>query len=154
MSRQRRALWEAELDDDWQDIDLSSAIGNYGQMYDDEFTVTWNAAQSRIDEGTLLVVQQQMVQQAEFAQVPNVVKRFIVHFYQAMLDNNLAEITKFYSKTKRPEAEVIAPLVNDDQIFLIPYRELYYRHLDSRLQCDIDDCFHSYSYGNSCELFN
>ncbi|GBE84293.1 eukaryotic translation initiation factor 3 subunit 6 [Sparassis latifolia] len=158
MSQQRKALWEAELDEDLQDVDLSLAIGNYGQdgLYDD--------AQSRIDEVTLLAVQQQMAQQAAFAQIPDVVKRFIVHFHQAVLDNNLAEITvayesgwnrlteQFYSKTEWPEAEVIAPLVNDDQIFLILYRELYYRHVYSRLQPDIDDRFHSYE--NSCELFN
>ncbi|PCH38957.1 hypothetical protein WOLCODRAFT_110356 [Wolfiporia cocos MD-104 SS10] len=105
-----------------------------------------------------------MAQQVAFAQIPDVVKRFIVHFHQAVLDNNLAEITvayesgwnrlteKFYAKTEWPEAEVIAPLVNDDQIFLILYRELYYRHVYSRLQPDIDDRFHSYE--NSCELFN
>ena len=39
-----------------------------------------------------------------------------------------------------------------DQIFLILYRELYYRHVYSRLSPDIDDRFHSYE--NSCELFN
>lgn len=109
--------------------------------------------------------------------------QFIVHFHQAVLDNNLAEITvayesgwnkcteKFYSRTEWPEAEVIAPLVNDgwlvfthftpvdsfhllyeDSVFLILYRELYYRHVYSRLQPNIDDRFHSYE--NSCELFN
>ncbi|OCH90225.1 eukaryotic translation initiation factor 3 subunit 6 [Obba rivulosa] len=154
----RKALWEADLDEDLQDVDLSLAIGNYGQngLYED--------AQHRIDESTLLAVQQQMAQQAAFSAIPDVVKRFIVHFHQAVLDNNLAEITvayesgwnrlteKFYAKTEWPEAEVIAPLVNDDQIFLILYRELYYRHVYSRLQPDIDDRFHSYE--NSCELFN
>jgi translation initiation factor 3 subunit L len=98
-----------------------------------------------------------------------------------VLDNNLSEITaayesgwnrlteKYYAKTEWPEAEIIAPLVNDgkpahkyfevvvvddfkDQIFLILYRELYYRHVYSRLQPNIDDRFHSYE--NSCELFN
>jgi translation initiation factor 3 subunit L len=50
-----------------------------------------------------------------------------VHFHQAVLDNNLAEITvayesgwnrlteKHYAKTEWPEAEVIAPLVNDGE---------------------------------------
>ena len=103
-----------------------------------------------------------------------------MHFHQAVLDNNLPEITaayesgwnklteKFYSKTEWPEAELIAPLVNNgplssifgaliiipwsDPIFLILYRELYYRHVYSRLQPNIDDRFHSYE--NSCELFN
>ncbi|KAH9896841.1 eukaryotic translation initiation factor 3 subunit 6 [Cubamyces lactineus] len=158
MAQQRKALWEADLDEDLQDVDLNLAIGSYGQngLYDD--------VQSRIDETTILAVQQQMAQQQAFAQIPDVVKRFIAHFHQAVLENNLAEITvayesgwnrlteKFYSKTEWPEAEVIAPLVNDDQIFLILYRELYYRHVYSRLSPDIDDRFHSYE--NSCELFN
>ena len=102
--------------------------------------------------------------------------------------NRLTE--KYYSKQEWPEAEVIAPLVSDgmslaklltsslkltlgfvDPIFLILYRELYYRyacsvlflvleligqsfysHVYSRLSPDIDDRFHSYE--NSCELFN
>ncbi|EKM53293.1 uncharacterized protein PHACADRAFT_259556 [Phanerochaete carnosa HHB-10118-sp] len=158
MAQQRTALWEADLDEDFHDVDLNLAIGSYGQngLYDD--------AQPRIDETTLLVVQQQVAQQAALAQVPDAVKRFILHFHQAVLENNLAEITvayesgwnrlteKHYAKNEWPEAEVIAPLVNDDQIFLILYRELYYRHVYSRLQPDIDDRFHSYE--NSCELFN
>ncbi|KAI0087211.1 eukaryotic translation initiation factor 3 subunit 6 [Irpex rosettiformis] len=158
MAQQRKALWEADLDEEFHDVDLNLAIGNYGQngLYDD--------AQPRIDEATLIAVQQQVAQQAALAAIPDPVKRFIVHFHQAVLDNNLAEITvayesgwnrltdKFYAKTEWPEAETIAPLVNDDQIFLILYRELYYRHVYSRLQPDIDDRFHSYE--NSCELFN
>ncbi|KIY69436.1 hypothetical protein CYLTODRAFT_420727 [Cylindrobasidium torrendii FP15055 ss-10] len=109
-------------------------------------------------------MQQQMAQQAQFAQIPDPVKNFIVHFHKAVKENNLAEISaayesgwnrfteKFYAKTEWPEAEIIAPLVNDDNIFLILYRELYYRHVYSRLQPNIDDRFHSYE--NSCELFN
>ncbi|KAI0055971.1 hypothetical protein BV25DRAFT_1814887 [Artomyces pyxidatus] len=159
MSQPRMGLWATEeIDEELQDVDVNLAIGNYGQngMYDE--------AQSRLAEATLVAVQQQMAQQAAFSQIPDVVKRFLVHFHQAVLDNNLAEITvayesgwnrlteKYYAKTEWPEAEVIAPLVNDDQLFLILYRELYYRHVYSRLQPDIDDRFHSYE--NSCELFN
>ncbi|KAF8066796.1 eukaryotic translation initiation factor 3 subunit 6 [Lyophyllum atratum] len=160
MAQQRMALWAAEADID-EDVDLHLAIGNYGQNghYEDA-----HMKQPQIDEATLLAMQQHMAQQAAFAQIPDVVKGFIVHFHQAVLDNNLAEITvayesgwnkyteKFYSRTEWPEAEVIAPLVNDDPIFLILYRELYYRHVYSRLQPNIDDRFHSYE--NSCELFN
>ncbi|CAE7146495.1 unnamed protein product [Rhizoctonia solani] len=112
----------------------------------------------------MAAMQHQMAQQVAFAQIPDVVKRFIVQFHQAVLDNNLPEITnaydqgwnrlteKYYSKSEWPEAELIAPLVNDDPIFLILYRELYYRHVYSKLQPEIDDRFHSYE--NSCELFN
>ncbi|KAF7303782.1 Eukaryotic translation initiation factor 3 subunit L [Mycena indigotica] len=158
MAQPRVALWaEADdIDEDLQDMSL----GNYGQNihYDDSLF------QQPIDEATLMAMQQHMAQQAAFAQIPDVVKAFIVHFHQAVLDNNLAEITiayesgwnkyteKFYARSEWPEAEIIAPLVNDDPIFLILYRELYYRHVYSRLQPNIDDRFHSYE--NSCELFN
>jgi len=151
-------IWNAEqdVDDELADVDLNLAIGSYGQTYDD--------AQPHIDEATLAAAQQMMAQQAAFAQIPDVVKRFIVHFHQAVLENNLQEITllyesgwnklteKFYAKTEWPEAEVIAPLVGDDPVFLILYRELYYRHVYSRLSPNIFDRFHSYE--NSCELFN
>lgn len=167
----QRPIWNA--DDLDEDVDLSLAIGNYGQNgnFDD-------VQHPRLDESTLLAMQQQLVQQAAFAQIPDVVKvvsclkslilisqsQFIVHFHKAVLENNLADITiayesgwnkyteMFYSKSEWPEAETIAPLVNDDPIFLILYRELYYRHVYSRLQPNIDDRFHSYE--NSCELFN
>ncbi|KAH8110963.1 eukaryotic translation initiation factor 3 subunit 6 [Phellopilus nigrolimitatus] len=159
-SQQRMPVWatDVELDEELQDVDLSHALGSYVQngVYDD--------AQSQIDSATLAAMQQQMAQQAAFAQIPDVVKRFIVHFHQAVMNNNLEQISvayesgwnrlteKYYAKTEWPEAEVIAPLVNDDPIFLILYRELYYRHVYSRLSPDIDDRFHSYE--NSCELFN
>ncbi|KAJ7596956.1 eukaryotic translation initiation factor 3 subunit 6 [Mycena floridula] len=160
MSQQRMPMWAAdEIFDD--EVDSSLAIGNYGQNghFDDA-----HIQQQRLDESTLLAMQHQFVQQAAFAQIPDVVKAFIVHFHQAVLDNNLAEITvayesgwnkyteMFYAKSEWPEAETIAPLVNDDPIFLILYRELYYRHVYSRLQPNLDDRFHSYE--NSCELFN
>ncbi|KAF8347471.1 eukaryotic translation initiation factor 3 subunit 6 [Amanita rubescens] len=159
MAQNRVALWTAE--DMEEDVDLSLALGSYGQNghYNDA-----PLPQPQIDESAFLAMQQHMAQQAAFSQIPDVVKGFIVHFHQAVLENNLAEITvayesgwnkyteKFYSRSEWPEAEIIAPLVNDDPIFLILYRELYYRHVYSRLQPNIDDRFHSYE--NSCELFN
>ena len=89
MSQHRKALWDAELDEDLQDVDLNLAIGNYGQngLYEDGaypalvssasivVQCSPTSAQSRIDEATLLAVQQQMAQQAAFAQIPDVVKR-------------------------------------------------------------------------------
>lgn len=37
MAQQRKALWEADLDEDLHDVDLNLAIGSYGQngLYDD-----------------------------------------------------------------------------------------------------------------------
>ena len=77
--------------------------------------------------------------------------QFIAHFHQAVLDNNLAEITvayesgwnrlteKFYAKTEWPEAEVIAPLVNDGtsrqwiEILLVQVRKVLMPHKRSNL---------------------
>ena len=64
--------------------------------------------------------------------------QFIVHFHQAVLENNLAEITvaydsgwnrlteKHYAKTEWPEAEVIAPLVNDGSYCAHPCRPVIF----------------------------
>jgi len=56
--------------------------------------------------------------------------------------NRLTE--KFFQKTPWPEAEAIAPIVNNDPTFLILYRELYYRHIYARLSPTIDHRFASY----------
>ncbi|KAH8827570.1 eukaryotic translation initiation factor 3 subunit 6 [Flagelloscypha sp. PMI_526] len=162
MAEQRMALWatEQDVDEDLQDVDVN--MGAYGQQGFDELAMQHQLAQ--IDPHLLAAMQQQMAQQAAFAAIPDPVKMFIVHFHQAVQENNLPEITaayesgwnkyteKYYAKTEWPEAELIAPLVNDDSIFLILYRELYYRHVYSRLTPNVDDRLHSYE--NSCELFN
>ncbi|KAF8331311.1 eukaryotic translation initiation factor 3 subunit 6 [Cantharellus anzutake] len=140
-----------------EDNDLDISIGQYRPVYDE-------AQPAMIDEATLVAMQQKMAQQAAFAQIPDAVKRFILHFHQSILDGNVSEISaayesgwnklteKYYAKSEWPDAELFAPLVNDDQVFLTLYRELYYRHVYSRLSPNIDDRFHSYE--NSCELFN
>ncbi|GFZ46756.1 Eukaryotic translation initiation factor 3 subunit L [Saitozyma sp. JCM 24511] len=96
--------------------------------------------------------------------VPEDVKRFLVLFHQAILENDLPAITTMYesgwnkltqahySASEWPEAEIISPLVQNDQVFLTLYRELYFRHVYARLQPTIDDRFQSYE--NICELFN
>jgi translation initiation factor 3 subunit L len=56
--------------------------------------------------------------------------------------NRLTE--KFFQKVPWPEAEAIAPIVNNDAQFLILYRELYYRHIYARLTPTIEHRFGSY----------
>lgn len=87
-------------------------------------------------------MQQELAQQSALAQIPDPVKRvrpsylntlrftdvscqFIIHFHQAVVNNNLQEISvayesgwnrlteKFFPKTEWPEAEIIAPLVDN-----------------------------------------
>ncbi|KAG8887922.1 hypothetical protein FRB98_008747 [Tulasnella sp. 332] len=158
MAAVRPNYYAEEPEEDVNDGNLDIAIGNYGQnIYDTD--------QNQFPEAAaILQMQQQIAQQTALAQIPDVVKRFIIHFHQAVVTHNLQEISvsyesgwnrlteKFYPKTEWPEAEIIAPLVGDDPIFLVLYRELYYRHVYSRLSPNVDDRFHSYE--NSCELFN
>ncbi|PKY56340.1 hypothetical protein RhiirA4_438439 [Rhizophagus irregularis] len=111
------------------------------------------------DQMQLLILQQQYAQE-----IPEVVKNFIIYFHRNILENNVYELhgiyensfnrltEKFYAKTPWPEADYIAPLVNDDQVFLTLYRELYYRHIYSKLTPTIEHRFHSYE--NYCDLFN
>jgi len=56
--------------------------------------------------------------------------------------NRLTE--KFFQKAPWPEADAIAPIVNNDPHFLILYRELYYRHIYARLTPTIEHRFGSY----------
>lgn len=76
MSAPRIPLWAAEeAHEELQDVDLSLAIGNYGQqgMYDADGEAL--AQTIPIDESTLIAMQQHMAQQAAFAVIPDVVKR-------------------------------------------------------------------------------
>ncbi|KAL0077982.1 RNA polymerase I-associated factor PAF67-domain-containing protein [Phycomyces blakesleeanus] len=103
-------------------------------------------------------------QQPSAVQIPDGVRNFIMHFYRNVLDSNVYELhniydssfnkltDKYYTKQAWPEAEVIAPLVNDDQVFLTLYRELYYRHIYARLTPTLEHRVHSYE--NYCDLFN
>jgi hypothetical protein len=65
--------------------------------------------------------------------------------------NRLTE--KFFQKVPWPEAETIAPIVNNDPHFLILYRELYYRHIYARLTPTIEHRFGSYDVTLSLQTF-
>ncbi|KAJ3186758.1 hypothetical protein HDU85_007578 [Gaertneriomyces sp. JEL0708] len=111
------------------------------------------------------------VEEIEFSQAdatpevqnPEIV-RFIIHFHRMVTERNVWDLhavyengwnqltEKFYPKAPWPEPEAIAQLVNDDAVFLILYKELYYRHIYAKLQPSIDDRFASYT--NYCDLFN
>lgn len=63
--------------------------------------------------------------QTSTTQIPDGVRNFILHFYRNVIDNNVYELhniydssfnkltEKYYQKQAWPEAEVVAPLVND-----------------------------------------
>ncbi|PWN48427.1 hypothetical protein IE53DRAFT_389382 [Violaceomyces palustris] len=153
-------IGEEELGDDVDLVVADYSQGLEGQQAD--FVELDEAQQAALAQAQ---VQQQAQQAAAaLAAVPEQVRKFIVIFNQAIQNNSVPDISnayegnwnrlteKFYSKTEWPEAEVIAPLVNDDQKFLTLYRELWYRHVYSRLSPDGEDRFHSYD--NYCDFFN
>lgn len=98
--------------------------------------------------------------------IPEVIKNFLLYFQKSITDQNLYEIQnayengfnkltdRFFKSTPWPEAETVAKVVHGDHLFLILYKELYYRHVYARVQGGptIEQRFDSYySY---CGLFN
>lgn len=149
---------EEELGDD---VDL--VVGDYSAPFAGEAGAQVDEVQAAALAAAHAQAQQQ-AQQAALAAVPDQIRKYIVLFNQAVQNNNVQDISnayegtwnrltdKFYARSEWPEAEIIAPLVNDDQKFLTLYRELWYRHVYSRLSPDGEDRFHSYD--NYCDFFN
>ena len=112
-----------------------------------------------------LEYERQYAQQTSYI-VPDVIKNFLLVFQKAVNDQNLFEIQnayengfnkltdRFFKTSPWPEAEVIAPIVQNDHTFLTLYKELYYRHIYARVQTGptLDQMFESYY--NYCNLFN
>jgi len=98
--------------------------------------------------------------------VPEVIKNFLLYFQQCIKEQNLPEIQnqyengfnkltdRFFKTSAWPSAKVIAPIVGNDERFLILYNELYFRHIYARIQSgpSLDQRFDSYY--NYCSLFN
>lgn len=149
---------EEELGDD---VDL--VVGDYSAAFAGEAGAEVDEAQAAALAAAHAQAQQQ-AQAAALAAVPDQIRKYVVLFNQAVQNNNVQDISnayegtwnrltdKFYARSEWPEAETIAPLVNDDQKFLTLYRELWYRHVYSRLSPDGEDRFHSYD--NYCDFFN
>ncbi|ODV64565.1 uncharacterized protein ASCRUDRAFT_30425, partial [Ascoidea rubescens DSM 1968] len=97
--------------------------------------------------------------------IPDVVKEFIQYFYKCYLEDNVYELhgcyentfnkltEKFYKNETWPDPiKEVAPLVNNDQVFLVLYSEVYYRHIYAKLNPTLQQRCDSYS--NYCNLFN
>jgi len=94
----------------------------------------------------------------------DVVKNFIIFFHKQVTERNLKEIQQIYDekfnklteeyfmKEPWPNAEIVTSLVQGDILFMTLYKELYYRHIYSKLKPSIEDRIGSYH--NYCELFN
>lgn len=80
-----------------------------------------------------------------FSEVPEVVGQFVSYMHKKFLERNTQELHTLYEHTFStlteryfknstwPSAELVAPLVDNDATFLLLYKELYYRHLFSKM---------------------
>jgi len=98
------------------------------------------------------------------------VKSFITHFFKAIQSGNLYEITndyefgwnllgeQYFKNTTWPSVENIEIMITEDEpmksIFLILYKEMYFRHIYASIQGgpSLDQRFQSYK--NYVDLFN
>merc|ERR1711915_428254 len=85
----------------------------------------------------------------------DMIKEGNVYEVNNLYENSFPKLTEQFFKTSPwPEAEDVAPYVNDDPIFLNLYKELYFRHIYARVQGGptVEQRFESYY--NYCKLFN
>uniref|UniRef100_A0A8C0LC45 Eukaryotic translation initiation factor 3 subunit L n=1 Tax=Canis lupus dingo TaxID=286419 RepID=A0A8C0LC45_CANLU len=78
-----------------------------------------------------------------------------VYEIQDIYENSWTKLTeRFFKNTPWPEAEAIAPQVGNDAVFLILYKEFYYRHIYAKVSGgpSLEQRFESYY--NYCNLFN
>ncbi|CAH9076539.1 unnamed protein product [Cuscuta europaea] len=95
--------------------------------------------------------------------VPDPVKSFVGHLYRHIRDKNVYEIhqmceTSFQSLSERmfkdtpwPSVDAIAPFVDNDHVFCLLYREMWFRHLYARLSPTLKQRIDSWD--NYCSLF-
>jgi len=97
-------------------------------------------------------------------EMPDVIRSFVVFFQKQVRDGALYEVhsiyessfhkltDRYYKSSPWPPAEAISPLVDGDTQFLLLYKELYFRHIYSRLQPTLDQRFDSWN--NYVDIFN
>lgn len=110
-------------------------------------------------------LEHQLEQQLEQAQqLPEAVQHFITNFHAHIRARDLTRIhhflyeepyqritDRYFKNCPWPPAEVVAPLVGNDQVFLVLYKEMCNRHIFTKLQPDIQQRFESFD--NYVDLF-
>ncbi|GLC72487.1 hypothetical protein PLESTF_001252900 [Pleodorina starrii] len=98
-----------------------------------------------------------------FFQVPDYVKQWAYFFYRHIRHRNIPEIEsmyevsflklsdRFYKAAPWPEVKYIAEVVDQDHVFCLLYKEMYFRHLYARCQPTLRD--RCDSWDNYCDLF-
>lgn len=147
--------------DDLEGVELPQTYQTGDLAYESPANVT--AASTAAGEGGATAVAD-VKEEGKYHLEP-VVRNFIAFFYrnvmeqnafeiQAIYENNFNKITeKFFHNKPWPPAEAIAPLVQNEEIFLILYKELYYRHLYAKLSHLVTLDHRIDSFENYCNLF-
>lgn len=98
--------------------------------------------------------------------MPENVKYFLMNFCQAIKEGNLYDIQNMYEntfpqisdhhfdKTAWPEEQEVGAIVDNDKVFLILYKELYYRHIHARIPGGPKLEQRINSFFNYCDFFN
>lgn len=137
--------------------------------YDENFEGETIAVGQRVYDDAQLQRQQRAMldtseQAAKAAYVPEAVKDFILYFQKCLRDKNVHELNncyensfrrltdKFYKSQPWPRPDVVSHIVNEDDTFMLFYKEVYYRHLHARTQQpDVEQRLEAYH--NYCTLF-
>ncbi|RZC06417.1 Eukaryotic translation initiation factor 3 subunit L isoform C [Glycine soja] len=95
--------------------------------------------------------------------VPDSVKSFVVHLYRHIREKNVYEIHQMYESsfqtlserlfkdTPWPSVDAVAHYVDNDHVFCLLYREMWFRHLYARLTPTLRQRIDSWD--NYCSLF-
>lgn len=109
-------------------------------------------------------VEQNVTAGDTFSEVPEVVAQFLQYMHKKFLERNIAELhtlyeqtfsnltERYFKATTWPSAETVSPFVDHDETFLLLYKELYYRHLFSKMQPSLAQRLEGWS--NYCDLFD
>ncbi|KAJ2005045.1 hypothetical protein GGI04_000839 [Coemansia thaxteri] len=142
-----------------ENYDDEEFVGNIDVVADSYANVDEIEDGAELDDDELL-----MQAQAGVQSIPEQIRNFLGHLHQNLktakvndlsynYENQFARLSdKYYAKSSWPEPQYVAALVGDDGLFLILYRELYYRHIYSRLHPSLETRFRSFE--NYCDLFN
>ncbi|KAL6536260.1 hypothetical protein OROGR_012832 [Orobanche gracilis] len=95
--------------------------------------------------------------------VPDSVKSFVVHMYRYIREKNVYEIhqmyetsfqsisDRFFKESPWPSVDSVASYVDNDHVFCLLYREMWFRHLYARLSPTLKQRIDSWD--NYCNLF-
>ncbi|KAL0822692.1 hypothetical protein ABMA28_004712 [Loxostege sticticalis] len=101
-----------------------------------------------------------------YYKMPEMVKKFLVYFrnminegvtYEILnlYENTFPKLTEqYFENTPWPDENEVAPVVDNDHVFMILYKELYYRDIYARVPGGPKPEQRFTSFYNYCDLFN